>query len=37
MKKIDSESKLAVAFVIVSIVLTILLAFDMWRNILSGH
>ena len=34
MRKIDYEAKLAVAFVIVSIVLTILLAFSSWRNIL---
>lgn len=34
MKTINFEAKIAVAFVIVSILLTILLAFDIWRNIL---
>lgn len=34
MKTITVEAKMAVAFVIVSILLTILLAFDIWRNIL---
>ena len=37
MKTIDFESKISVAFVIVSIVLTILLAIDIWRNILPDH
>jgi hypothetical protein len=31
MRQIDFESKISVAFVIVSIVLTILLAFDIWH------
>jgi hypothetical protein len=34
MKTINFEAKIAVAFVFVSILLTILLAFDIWRNIL---
>lgn len=41
MKTIVFESNIAVAFVIVSIVLTIVLtsfpAFDIWRNILPDH
>jgi hypothetical protein len=37
MKTIDSESKIAVAFVIVSVVLKMLLAFDSWRHILPDH
>jgi hypothetical protein len=34
MKTINVEAKIALAFVIVSNLLTILLAFDIWRNIL---
>jgi hypothetical protein len=37
MKQIDFESKISVAFVIVSIVLTILLTSDIWWNILPDH